>query len=153
MGLGIVCKAQIAARVKNSWVKLSYMEDRAWDWESGGVVSCFKLLALWPQPSRMISVPTFEPEPVIPTAPHTSQDCNEDQIHKCPGNCGTLSDGAIVMSGALSWVTPISLTQLQTLFGLCQGLSASPSGRSRPITFAGGSLFSGLSASLPTSGG
>lgn len=86
-----------------------------------------------PQTSHMISVilvPTSELEPVIPTALHTSQDCNKDQMHKRPGNCGTLSDGEIVMSGASSWVTLISLTQLQALLRLCQGLSASPSGKS-----------------------
>lgn len=73
-------------------------------------------------------------------------------MHKRPGNCGTLSDGGIVMSGVLSRVTSISLTQLQALLRLCQGLSASPLAGPYPITFAGVSLFSGLCAPCPTSG-
>lgn len=40
-----------------------------------------------------LSVQLSEPEPVIPTALHTSPDCNEDQMHERPGNCETLSNG------------------------------------------------------------
>lgn len=62
-------------------------------------------------------MPTSKLEPVIPTALHTSQDCNKDQMHKRPGNCGTLSDGEIVMSGASSDQSDSAASPAQALPG------------------------------------
>lgn len=114
------------------------MEERVRDWGLGDGVFCFKLLALWPWTSHMISVNLSaylsEPEPVIPTALHSSQNCSEDQVYKHPGNCEALSGGRHSRSS-------ISLTQLQQhgagsagdfLLHLC-----SP----HPIAFGGPSLF------------
>lgn len=65
-----------------------------------------------------------DPEPARAAVLHTSQDCNEDQMRKSPGNCEALSVwGGIIVSGASARVSRISWIQLQARFGLCQGLS------------------------------
>ena len=102
----------------------------------------------------MISVNLYThfsgPEPVITTALHTSQDCDEDQMHKGPGNCETLSDGRTshtrcIISGYFDQLS-------------CKHCSASardfllhPGAGTHPIMLAGVSLVSGLSAHHTTS--
>ena len=69
------------------------------------------------------------PEPVITAALHTSRDFNDDQMREHPGNCKTLSNGRTSHTRCLISGYFDHLPQFQALFGLRQGLSASPLGR------------------------
>ena len=76
-----------------------------------------------------LSAHLSEPEPVITAALHTSRDFNEDQMREHPGNCKTLSNGRTSHTRCLISGYFDHLPQFQALFGLRQGLSASPLGR------------------------